>query len=370
MHPELGFEEKRTSGLVADRLKAMGIKVHRNIAKTGVVGVLKGKRHGTKSIGLRADMDALPIEELNDFAHRSTIKGKMHGCGHDGHTTMLLGAAEYLAATRDFSGTCNFIFQPAEEGLGGASAMVKERLFERFPCDEIYGFHNRPEMEFGKIGIKPGPLMAGCEWFDIQVKGKGGHAAMPHQCIDAITIGANLVTALQSVVSRSINPQDQVVISITKVQAGDSYNVLPATCAMQGTLRYFNPEVGNFACERLREVCDGISVALGGTSKVDFHESGAILPTINTEREAIRAAKVAVKVFGEENVIWGDKVNCSMGGEDFSFMLKEKPGCYMFLGQNTGRNAFMLHSPRYDFNDQIIPYGASMFAKLVEDLLP
>jgi hippurate hydrolase len=370
MHPELGFEEKRTSGLVADRLEAMGIEVTRGIGKTGVVGVLKGKESGEQSIGLRADMDALPMQELNDFAHRSTIEGKMHGCGHDGHTTMLLGAAEYLAATRNFAGTVNFIFQPAEEGLGGGRVMVEEGLFERFDCDQIYGVHNWPELEAGTIGIKSGPLMAAAVKIDICIQGHGGHAAMPHQSVDSLFIGANLVTSLQSVVSRSIDPQDAVVVSITKFAAGDSYNVIPETCTLQGTLRFFTPEAGELARKRIREVCDGVATAHGGSIDVQFCENGSFPPTINTAHEAALAAKVAAGIFGEENVLQGDQVTPTMGAEDFSFMLQQRPGCYMFLGNAGGPSSCMVHNPYYDFNDQILPYGASLFARIVEELQP
>jgi hippurate hydrolase len=370
MHPELGFQEIRTSALVAERLEAMGIEVHLGMAKTGVVGVLKGKQSGPQSIGLRADMDALPMQELNAFDHRSKFEGKMHGCGHDGHTTMLLGAAEYLAATRNFSGTVNFIFQPAEEGLGGGRVMVEEGLFERFDCDQIYGVHNWPELDAGTIGIRAGPLMAAAVKIDITITGNGGHAAMPHQSVDSIFIGANLVTSLQSVVSRSIDPQDAVVVSITKFSAGDSYNVIPETCSLQGTLRYFTHEAGDLARKRVREVCAGIAAAQGGSIAVDFIEDGSFPPTINTAKEAALAAKVASGIFGEDNVLGPSQFSPTMGAEDFSIMLEQRPGCYMFLGAAGGPSSCMVHNPYYDFNNELLPYGATLFSRLVEELQP
>lgn len=365
-HPELAFEEVRTSQLVAEKLESWGIKVTRGLGKTGLVGTLEGREPGSRSIGLRADMDALPIAEENDLPYKSQNEGKMHACGHDGHTAVLLGAAKYLAENRNFKGTVHFIFQPAEEGFAGAKAMIKDGLFERFPCDEVYGLHNAPHMEFGKIGVMSGPMMAAADTFDIAIQGRGGHGAFPQNSVDPVLIGSQIVTALQSIISRNTDPQKSGVISVTRFHAGEAFNVIPDTALLGGTVRTFDPKVQDMVIRRMEEVVTGIAAALGGSAELRYRRGYPV--TINHEANAEYAAAAAGAVVGEEAVV--RDIPPVMGAEDFSFMLQEKPGCYVWLGQGGqvgGEGA--LHHPRYNFNDDALPVGASYFVNLVEQRL-
>jgi hippurate hydrolase len=364
-HPELAFEEVRTSQLVADKLESWGIKVTRGLGKTGLVGTLEGTQPGG-SIGLRADMDALPLDELNDLPYKSENPGKMHACGHDGHTTILLGAAKHLAENRNFKGTVQFIFQPAEEGYAGAKAMIKDGLFERFPCDEVYGLHNAPHMEFGKIGVMAGPMMAAADTFDIEVQGRGGHGAFPQTSVDPVLIGAHIVTALQSIISRNADPQKSGVITVTRFFGGEAFNVIPDHVEMGGTVRTFDPKVQEMIIERMEAIATGIATAMGGSAELRYRRGYPV--TINHADNAEYAAQAAAAVIGQEQVL--RNIDPVMGAEDFSYMLNERPGCYVWLGQGGqvgGEGA--LHHPRYNFNDEALPIGASYFANLVEQRL-
>jgi hippurate hydrolase len=368
-HPELAFEENRTSQLVADRLSSWGIEVHRGIAKTGIVGVVKGRRNTSgRAIGLRADMDCLPMHETNVFAHRSTHAGRMHACGHDGHTTMLLGAARYLAETRRFDGTAYLIFQPAEEGGGGGKVMVEEGLFERFPANEVYAVHNWPGLPPGQMAVRPGPVMAATDEVIITVRGKGGHAAMPHLTVDPVVITAQVISALQTIASRNASPLDSIVVSVCSMETSQTnvFNVIPDFVKLIGTVRSFRPETRDMAEDRIRSMVDGIARAMGGRADIDYKRGYPA--TINTEREAMFAARVGERVFGKENVF--TDAEPTMGGEDFSFMLQARPGAYVFLGQGGGPHNCFLHNPGYDFNDDVIPLGAGYLAALVEEALP
>jgi len=364
-HPELAFEEVRTSQLVAEKLESWGIAVTRGLGKTGLVGTLEGREPGG-SIGLRADMDALPLQELNDLPYKSTYDGKMHACGHDGHTTILLGAAKHLAENRNFKGTIHFIFQPAEEGFAGAKAMIKDGLFERFPCDEVYGLHNAPHMEFGKIGVMSGPMMAAADTFDIAIQGRGGHGAFPQNSVDPVLIGSQIVTGLQSIISRNTDPQKSGVISVTRFLAGEAFNVIPDSALLGGTVRTFDPEVQDMIIQRMEEVVTGIATALGGSAELRYRRGYPV--TINHELNSDYAAAAARAVVGDEAVV--RDIPPVMGAEDFSYMLNERPGCYIWLGQGGqvgGEGA--LHHPRYNFNDDALPIGASYFASLAEQRL-
>jgi amidohydrolase len=363
-HPETAYKEVRTSALVAAKLESWGIEVHRGIAETGLVGVLRG-RPGSRSIGLRADMDALPMEEFNDFEYRSQNPGAFHGCGHDGHTTMLLGAARYLAETRNFDGTVHFIFQPAEEGGGGGARMVQEGLFERFPCDEIYALHNWPLLPFGTIGVRPGPVMAATDTFDVRITGRGGHAAIPHKTVDPVVVAAQLITAFQTLVSRSTNPMDSAVLSVTRVVAGSAYNVIPDDAALYGTVRTFRPETRDEMEAGMARICAGVGAAFGATAALKYQRGYP--STVNHEIEAEIAASVAGEIVGDENV--RRDVEPSMGGEDFSYMLEKRPGAYLFVGQGGGRHSCMVHNPHYDFRDELLPVGASLLSRLAETRL-
>ena len=363
-HPELAFEERRTAELVARHLEALGIETHRGIGGTGVVGVVRGRR-GLRAIGLRADMDALPITERNEFAHKSTIQGCMHACGHDGHTTMLLGAAEALAARRDFDGTVYLIFQPAEEGEGGAPAMIADGLFERFPMEAVFGMHNWPGMEAGTFAIHSGPVMASADRFDIRFTGVGAHAAMPHLGVDPVVAGAAFVQAAQTLVSRVLDPIDAGVVSVTQFHAGEAYNVIPDRAELCGTVRTFSAEVRDRLERGLRQVAEGIAQSHG--VEVDFQFRRGYPPTINTAAEAALCAEAARAVAGPERVFTDRRP--SMGAEDFAYFLEHKPGAYVWVGNGPGEGGCMLHNPHYDFDDEVLPAGVAYWCALVQRLL-
>ena len=364
-HPETAFEEKRTSDVVAKKLAEFGIEVDRGLAGTGVVGTLKGDRGDGPAIGVRADLDALHIHEKNEFDHKSTIDGKMHACGHDGHTTMLLGAARYLAETRNFAGTVHFIFQPAEENEGGARVMIEEGLFEKFPVESVYGMHNMPGLGLGEMAVRAGPFMAAFDIFEIRLTGRGTHAAAPHLGVDAVVPAAQIVTALQTIASREVDPQESVVVSVTQIHGGDTWNVIPEDVVLRGTVRAFLPEIQDHAEASIRRIVDGICAAAGVTAQIDYQRRYP--PTINTESDADFTASVMADVVGEQNV-FRDKPP-KMASEDFAFMLNEKPGAYVWLGNGPGEGGCLLHNPSYDFNDDALPIGASYWARLVETRL-
>ncbi|MEI6115020.1 MAG: M20 aminoacylase family protein [Burkholderiales bacterium] len=368
-HPEIGFQELRTAGIVAGSLEALGIEVHRGIGKTGVVGVIRGKEHTSgRMVGLRADMDALPITEAGQSQYCSTKPGLMHACGHDGHTAVLLGAAKYLAQTRNFNGTAVLIFQPAEEGLGGAKAMLDDGLFERFPCDEIYALHNWPALPPGIIGINPGPMMAASDKFEIVIEGRGGHGAHPYQTIDPIVVAAQVILGLQTIVSRNVHPIDSAVVSIGSVQAGNPAgpSVIPGDARIVGTVRTFKDSVQALVESRMRVLAESIAQAHGAKAELRYQRSYPA--TINTPRHANFVADVATELFGVDRVV-RDLIP-SMGSEDFSFMLGVKPGAYFRLGQGGAESGTLLHNSRYDFNDEVIPVGGAMFAAIIERSMP
>ncbi|MBM1817959.1 M20 aminoacylase family protein [Pseudosulfitobacter pseudonitzschiae] len=363
-HPELGFEETRTAAIVAEKLRAYGVdEVHEGLGGTGVVGLIKGQGGGNRRVGLRADMDALPIEEASGVAYSSTNPGRMHACGHDGHTTMLLGAARYLAETRDFDGTVVLIFQPAEEGLGGARRMIEEGLFEKFPCDEIYGMHNDPNSEPGVVSVTPGPAMAGASFFDITITGTGSHAAMPHQSKDPIVIGTALIQQLQSVVSRNTPPTKPLVLSVTKFNSGSAYNVVPGAATIAGTIRYFHDDVIEMAESRMRELCEGMALAYGVKIDVDLRNVFDVLmndPDLSTAYVAAAAGVVGADMASEGT-------EQATGSEDFADMLKVVPGAYCRVGH---AGSIPLHNPAFVLDDAILPVGASIYARIVETRLP
>ncbi len=368
-HPELAFQETRTSDIVAAKLAAWGIEVHRGLAKTGVVGVVRGSKSASgRAIGLRADMDCLPMHETGAVPHKSTHAGRMHACGHDGHTTMLLGAARYLAETRSFDGTAYLIFQPAEEGGGGGRVMVEEGLFERFPANEVYAIHNWPSLPPGQIAVRPGPMMAATDEIRVTVRGKGGHGAMPHLTVDPVVITAQVIAALQTIASRNASPLDSIVVSVCSMETSQTgvFNVIPDFVKLIGTVRTFRPETRDLAEKRIREIVSGIAAAMGGGADIAYHRGYPA--TINTEREAAFAAKVGERVFGKGNVF--TDAEPTMGGEDFSYMLQARPGAYVFLGQGGSPTSCFLHNSGYDFNDEVIPLGAGYLAALVEEALP
>ncbi len=362
-HPEIGFEEVRTSGIVAEKLTQWGIEVHRGLGGTGVVGVLKGNGSGSRRIGLRADMDALPMEENTNLKWRSTIPGRFHGCGHDGHTTILLGTARYLAETRNFDGTVHFIFQPAEEGLGGARAMIKDGLFEKFPCDEIYGLHNAPDLNHGELAILPGPAMAGADFFDITISGYGAHGAMPERSKDPVVIAMALGQALQTIVSRNVEPTQAAVLSITQIHAGSAYNVIPGEAKLAGTVRAFSDEVRALIRERMRAICAGIAGAFQVEIDVDIRDIFSVL--VNREEHSQVVADVARTVVDPAKVITRSRPK--MGSEDFADMLHAVPGAYFWLGHD---GSVPVHNPGFTLDDKILPIGASMFARIIETRLP
>jgi len=363
-HPELAYQEHRTADFVADKLAAFGLEVVRGLGRTGVVGTLKAGR-SDRSIGLRADMDALPLQELNAFAHASRHPGVMHACGHDGHTTMLLAAAEYLAKHRDFDGIVHFIFQPAEEGEAGAKAMMDDGLFRDFPMDAVYALHNWPGLPVGRMAMRKGAAMAAFDIFELTLTGQGGHAALPHLVIDPIQAGVQLVQAWQTIVSRNVKPIEAAVLSVTQFHAGDAWAVVPQQAVLRGTVRSFSRDVQALVERRMREIASGVCEALGCT--FEWRYEHRFPPTVNSATETDIAAAAAKAVCGEDQV--DTEVEMVTGSEDFGYMLEEKPGCYAFIGNGPGEGGCMLHSPRFDFNDRIIPIGASYFVRLVEDQL-
>ena len=360
-HPELGFEEERTSQIVAKKLKEWGCEVTTGIGKTGVVGTIRVGNNPT-AIGLRADMDALPMDEYNTFDHRSQHKGRMHACGHDGHTTMLLGAAQYLSATRNFDGTVHFIFQPAEENEGGAERMVADGLFRRFPVEAIFGMHNWPALPLGRAGLTTGPMMAAFGIFEIEVKGRGAHGAMPHQGADPVAAVFQIGSALQTIAARNVSPMSSAVVSVTTVHGGDAWNVIPDACRMSGTVRWFAPEIGDLIETRLKAIVHGIAEAMGCTATIDYQRRYPA--TINDAAEA-RFVQGVIRDMAPTLVLEED-IEPSMGAEDFAFMLLEKPGAYVWVGQGRGTGDAGLHSPRYDFNDAALPIGADLWTRIAE----
>jgi len=365
-HPEICYEEVWTSDFVAEKLESFGIEVHRGMGKTGVVGELRGNGDSDRAIGLRADIDALPMQEMNEFEHKSKIPGRMHACGHDGHTTMLLGAAQYLAETRNFDGTVYFIFQPAEEGGGGGLAMIEDGLFREFDMQTVWGMHNWPSMDMGLAGIHDGVCMANADEFTMVIRGRGGHAAQPHMTLDPIPCGAAIVQSLQTVVSRRVSPVDPAVVSVTILQAGSAKNVIPDDVRIGGTARCFRKETRNLLEDSIREISESTAALYG--CEIDFEWHTGYPATVNHAAEAERAAQVMETVIGEDNV--DRDVEPSLGGEDFAFMLEEKPGAYIWIGSGPAPAEGMLHGVRYDFNDEVIPVGATYWAKLVESELP
>lgn len=364
-HPETAFEERRTASIVAERLVRCGLEVTGNIADTGVVGTLR-RGGGRKAIGLRADMDALPVNEANAFPHRSIHAGKMHACGHDGHVATLLAAAEHLAQDGVFDGTVHFIFQPAEEGAGGAGRMMAEGLFERFPVDAIFGLHNNPDLSVGTFALKPGAMMAGADAFELTIEGRGGHAALPDQTIDPVTAAAAIIQSLQSIVSREVGPMQAAVLSVTKLQAGSSFNAIPDQVELGGTVRYFDPQVQHLVQRRLDALASGIAQAYGCTAKLHYRR---LFPaTVNAPAQTALCRQVLNDLVGAANVISDPQP--LMASEDFAQMLQAVPGCYIWAGSGGGNHQAKLHSPHYDFNDALIPLGAAYWIGLVEQALP
>ena len=362
-NPELGFEEFKTSDFVANKLEGMGLSVHRGLAGTGVVATLSSGDGSGKAIALRADMDALPLQEKGSVKHRSENPGKMHACGHDGHTTMLLGAAKYLTETQNFNGTVQFVFQPAEEGKGGGKKMIDDGLFNLFPAEEVYGMHNMPGMNVGEFAVAPGPMMAARDNFQILVQGRGGHAAMPHQGVDPVVVGSHIVLALQTITSRNINPQESLVVSVTQFHAGEAFNIIPDSVLLKGTCRVFDKELQDTLPERIRLITDGVALTFGAKSELTYHSGYPA--TINTKSQSEFCAEIAQEIAGSANGVDLNPVP-SMGAEDFSYMLQERPGCYIWAGNGDSAG---LHHPEYDFNDQLLAVGASYWSKLVEQRL-
>jgi len=370
-HPELGYEEEWTSNFVSEKLESFGIEVHRGLGKTGVVGVLKGINvnqggGGNKAIGLRADMDALPMTEENDLSYKSKFDGRMHACGHDGHTAMLLGAAKVLSLKRDFDGTVYFIFQPAEEGGGGGLAMIEDGMFEHFPMDSVWGMHNWPGMEEGTVAIHKGSVMAAADRFEVTVNGSGGHAAMPQATNDPVLATTAIVQALQQIVSRKQSPLDAVVVSVTQINAGSGFNIIPQKVDFIGTIRTINSDTRISVHKQFTDICEATALAYGCVAEVSVIKGYPV--TVNHVEESDKAIEIASGLFGAESV----KTNLppSMGAEDFAYMLEKKPGSYIWLGAGEGRSGCMLHNTKYDFNDNVLPLGISYWKELVKSELP
>ena len=370
-HPELAYEEQRTADLVATSLERWGIRVHRGLGGTGVVGIIEGRASTGRAIGLRADMDALPMQETNKFAHASRHEGKMHGCGHDGHTAMLLNAARYLAEHRDFDGVVYVIFQPAEEGGAGARRMIEDGLFSLFPMNAVFGMHNWPGLPFGTFGLTPGPIMASSNRFDIVIRGKGAHAGMPNLGIDPVVAAIQVAQSLQTIITRNRNPLDSAVLSITQIHAGSAYNVIPNEAVLRGTVRTFTLETLDLIERRMREIAQHTATAMDCEAEFAFER--LYPPTINHEKEAEFCARVMEGIVGPERV--QERVQPSMGAEDFAFMLLEVPGCYVWIGNGSGDHRLTghglgpcnLHNGSYDFNDALLPLGATYWVRLVEE---
>lgn len=364
-HPETAFEEFRTAGVVADLLSGYGVKVVTGLAQTGVVGVLKSGK-SERAIGIRADIDALNMEELNEFRHRSVHKGKMHGCGHDGHTATLLAAAAHLAENRNFDGTVYFIFQPAEEAEGGAPRMIEDGLFERFPMEAVFALHNLPGLPLGSFAVKSGPMMAGVDQFDIVIEGVGGHAAMPHLANDPIVAVGAIIQALQTVIARNKDPVRSAVMSITRVNGGSAHNVIPDRAELSGTVRYFDPDIQDMIARQMDEIVTHVGKAHGCNATLRYDRGYPA--TINSVEAAALCIQVLQELYGDEKV--DTHPQPLMAGEDFAFMLQEKSGCYILAGNGEGTGGCSVHNPNYDFNDELIPYGAAYWVRLVETALP
>lgn len=365
-HPETAFEEHETASFVAAKLRDFGLEVATGLGRTGVVGTLKGRRPGNRAIALRADMDALHIQETNAFAHRSVNPGRMHACGHDGHTTMLLGAAKILAEDPDFAGTLHVIFQPAEENEGGAREMIADGLFEHFPVEGVYGMHNWPGLPLGQIALRPGPMMGSYDIFEVVIHGKGSHAAMPHMGNDPVTAAGHLLTALQTIPGRSLHPLDSAVVSPTWIFGGDTWNVIPSDVTLRGTVRAFKESVQDVVEARLRTLAEHTAASFGCSASVRYERRYPA--TVNSPAETALCAGVAAALVGEENIDHDPMP--SMGAEDFAFMLKERPGCYIWLGNGPAEGGCLLHNPAYDFNDANLAIGASYWVALAKTLLP
>ncbi len=370
-NPELAFEETETAELVASELLRYGVdQIHRGLGKTGVVGVIRGKQASgepVRSVGLRADMDALPMHEANQFSHRSKKPGLMHGCGHDGHITMLLGAARQLCEARDFAGTVYLIFQPAEEGHAGARAMIDDGLFEQFPCDAVFAMHNWPGLPAGQISVRPGPVMAAADRVRIEITGRGGHGAHPYMAVDPVVVAAQIITAVQSIVSRNVNPMDAAVVSLCSMRAGDptAVSVIPPSATLDGTVRTFKKEVQNDIERRLAIMVKSVAEGFGASATITYDR---IYPaTVNSPDESAFAARIASALVGPENMI--GELPPSMGAEDFSFMLERRPGAYLRIGQSGLEGGCFLHNTLYDFNDDILPLGAALFVSLAQEYL-
>ncbi len=362
-NPELNFDVFKTAAFVKAKLEEFGCdEIVTGLGKTGVVGIIEGRLGAGETIGLRADMDALPLNEVSGKPYASTTPGKMHACGHDGHTAMLLGAAKYLAETRNFAGRVAVIFQPAEEGGGGGNEMVKDGMMERFSISRVFGMHNMPGLPVGKFAIRPGPIMAATAEFTITVSGRGGHAAMPHVSVDPIVAGAAIVGALQTIVSRTADPIEALVVSVTKFHAGDAYNIIPETAEIAGTVRTLKKEMAAIAEKRIREICAGVAAAHGARVEIDYDSNYPV--TVNDPGETTFATGVAREIAGEPNV--EPATPPVMGGEDFSYMLEARPGAFIFIGNG---NSAGLHHPAYDFNDEVIPHGISYWVRLAEQAL-
>ena len=364
--PEIGLEEYETSKYIKNKLKEFNINFKEGYSNTGLVAWVKGnKGNSNKSIGLRADFDALPMPEKNNFDHKSTKDGMMHACGHDGHTSMLLGAAKYISENNDFDGTVYFIFQPGEEGFAGGKKMIEDGLFDDFSIDEVYALHNWPDLPLGSFGVNSGPMMAAVDEFDIIVKGKGGHAAFPQLVIDPIIVASQIVTAIQTIISRSTDPVDKALISITKIHGGTAYNVIDDEVKLSGTIRTFKPETRSFIEKRIEEIANGIAKAHGAGANIEFDLINKYPPTINSKKESEFAAKIAKQMVGEENV--NTDIDPSMGGEDFSYLLNKKPGSYLYIGQGDENHKAHLHTTKYDFNDNLLPIGVNYWVNLVKE---
>ena len=365
--PETAFEETDTAAYISDRLQSFGMEVHSGLGRTGVVASLSAGT-GTRKIALRADMDALYIQEQNDFSYKSKNAGKMHACGHDGHSAMLLGAAQYLSSTKNFNGTVHFIFQPAEEGRAGAKQMIEDGLFDLFPTDSVYGMHNFPDIPLGHFAVKSGPVMAAFDCFEIQILGLGTHAAMPHLGKDPIIVAAQIINALQNIVSRNINPADSAVVSITQIHAGNTWNAIPETVTLRGTFRCFRAEIQSSIKAGISQLVQSICDGFGVSSEIVFNPENPGYPvTMNNPKETQIAAQAAAAVAGENHVDLNPTP--SMGSEDFAYMLQEKPGCYIWIGNGPSTGSCLLHNPNYDFNDEILPIGAAYWVKLIETRL-